>query len=146
MDGLVLVRDPAGGMLVLTQFGTPGVRVMDPQPPALVMGGFRGVPGQAGAKGDTGTGIQLKGTYATLADLQAAHPTGAAGDAYAVGGDLYVWQPDSAAWANAGAFRGPAGDPGQIRFVGTGEPGTIIGSSPGDTYLDMATGTIYQLT
>lgn len=146
MDGLVLVRDPAGGAVVLTQRDAPAVLVRDARPTRLVLGGFRGVPGQAGDKGDTGTGIQLKGTYATLADLQTAHPTGTAGDAYAVGGDLYVWQTDSSAWANAGAFRGPDGAPGQIRFVGTGAPGTIIGASPGDTYLDMSTGTIYQLT
>lgn len=146
MDGLVLVRDPAGGVVVLTPFGTPMVRVMDPRPPAIVAGGFRGVPGQPGAKGDAGDGIRVLGTYATLADLQAAHPSGAVGDAYSVGGDLYVWNVDTSAWANAGAFRGPAGDPGQIRFVGTGAPGTIIGASPGDTYLDMTTGTIYQLT
>jgi hypothetical protein len=109
MDGLVLVRDPAGGVVVLTPFGTPMVRVMDPRPPAIVAGGFRGVPGQPGAKGDAGDGIRVLGTYATLADLQAAHPTGAVGDAYAVGGDLYVWDGDTGAWANAGAFRGPAG-------------------------------------
>ncbi|CAM5594035.1 hypothetical protein [Rhodanobacter lindaniclasticus] len=69
-----------------------------------------------------------------------------AGDAYAVGGDLYVWDVDTSAWANAGTFRGPDGAPGQIRFTGIGAPGTIVGASPGDTYLDTITGTIYQLT
>lgn len=137
MSGLVLVRDPLGAARILTRADAPA---------RLVVGGFRGVQGEAGAKGDAGAGLALHGTYATLAALQAAHPTGAVGDAYAVGGDLYVWDADTAAWANAGAFRGPAGDPGQIRFVGTGAPGTIIGASPGDTYLDMTTGNIYTLT
>lgn len=102
----------------------------------------------SGPQGAPGIGIELKGVYAALADLQAAHPTGAIGDAYAVGGDLYVWDEDTGAWINAGAFRGPAGadgTPGQIRFTGQGAPGTIIGAQPNDTYLDTLTGTIYTL-
>lgn len=109
MSALVLVRDPAGAVRILTRAPAPAVKVSDPKPARLVVGGFRGVPGNPGAKGDTGAGIELRGTYATLADLQAAHPTGAVGDAYAVGGDLYAWDVDTSAWANAGAFRGPAG-------------------------------------
>ena len=39
-------------------------------------------------------GITLKGAYATLAVLQAAHPTGTVGDIYAAGAPqhLYIWQ------------------------------------------------------
>ena len=46
---------------------------------------------------------------------------------------------------------GPKGDTGsdgrdgQIRFTGHGLPGTIIGSSLNDTYLDLDTGNIHKL-
>ena len=40
---------------------------------------------------------------------------------------------------------GPPGKDGQIRFTGMGPPGTIVGSSPGDTYMDLATGDVYKL-
>lgn len=48
------------------------------------------VPGPAGATGPTGprglpgAGITILGLYGTIEDLQTAHPTGSAGDAYAV--------------------------------------------------------------
>ena len=43
--------------------------------------------------------------------------------------------------------RGPVG-PGDVdptTWYGEGPPGTIIGSSPGDYYTDLLTGTIYKL-
>lgn len=40
---------------------------------------------------------------------------------------------------------GPAGKDGQIRFTGYGPPSTIVGSEPGDTYMDLATGDVYKL-
>lgn len=40
---------------------------------------------------------------------------------------------------------GPKGKDGQIRFTGHGSPGTIIGASPDDTYLDLDSGNIYKL-
>lgn len=46
--------------------------------------------------------------------------------------------------------RGPRGEPGPA-FTGTawwygeGEPGTIIGSKPGDMYVDTLTGIVYRL-
>lgn len=47
---------------------------------------------------------------------------------------------------------GPQGNPGQdgkdgqIRFTGHGDPGTIIGSNPLDTYLDLDNGVVWKLT
>ena len=60
--------------------------------------GDTGEKGDTGDKGDTGeTGPQgystiIKGSYASYADLIAAHPTGTTGDAYLVDGELYVYQ------------------------------------------------------
>lgn len=49
--------------------------------------------------------------------------------------------------------QGPQGNPGQTGpsysgvgwFFGEGEPNTVIGSKPGDFYMDTSTGTIYKL-
>ena len=45
-----------------------------------------------------------------------------------------------------GDLRGADGKDGQIRFTGHGVPGTIVGANPLDTYMDLDTGNIYQLT
>lgn len=57
--------------------------------------------------GTDGTSVTILGSYNTLAELQAAHPTGSLGDAYIVSGDLYVWT--GSAWSNVGQIQGPAG-------------------------------------
>lgn len=41
---------------------------------------------------------------------------------------------------------GPKGEPGVFRFHGTGPPGVLIGSRPGDEYLDGSTGDLYYLS
>lgn len=40
---------------------------------------------------------------------------------------------------------GPPGPPGQPRWTGEGSPGVIVGSQPGDVYLDLLTGDLYTL-
>ena len=42
--------------------------------------------------GPQGYSTIIKGSYASYADLIAAHPTGTTGDAYLVNGELYVYQ------------------------------------------------------
>ena len=64
----------------------------------------------SGAKGETGTSVTILGSYNTLADLEAAHPTGNAGDSYLVAGYLYVW--NGTAWQNVGQIKGDQGDTG----------------------------------
>lgn len=63
-----------------------------------------------GTYGKDGTSVTILGSYNTLAELQAAHPTGNAGDAYMVGGDLYVW--NGSAWEDVGQIQGPQGPQG----------------------------------
>lgn len=63
-----------------------------------------------GTYGVDGTSATILGSYNTLAELQAAHPTGQLGDAYMVAGDLYVW--NGTAWENVGQIQGPKGDTG----------------------------------
>ena len=76
-----------------------------------------GPPGPQGPKGDPGDSYTVKGLYATLSALQAAHPTGSEGDAWFVGTSdsnvVYQWDVDHAAWVNVGVLKGPKGDTGE---------------------------------
>ena len=86
-------------------------------------------PGNAvmisGKDGADGTSVTILGTYQSLADLQAAHPTGNLGDGYIIGGDLYVW--DGNAWTDVGTIQGPQGATGPQGPQGTqGPAGTSV--------------------
>ena len=70
------------------------------------------VAGPTGATGPAGTSVNILGSYASLALLQAAHPTGNAGDGYMVGSSLYVWSTSSSSWVNVGNIQGPTGPAG----------------------------------
>ena len=99
--------------------------------------GPQGEPGPAGPKGDPGadgTSFKVLGRYETLAELEAAHPTGTEGDAYAVGSAdsnaIYLWDTDKNAWISVGSLQGPQGpqgEPGPAGEIGPrgpqGEPG-----------------------
>ena len=93
-----------------------------------------GPPGPQGPKGDSGDSYTVKGLYSTLSALQAAHPTGSAGDAWFVGTSennvVYQWDVDQSAWVNVGVLKGPKGDKGNTGPQGPkgpkgdkGEPG-----------------------
>ena len=79
----------------------------------------------SGRDGEDGSSVTILGSYNTLAELQAAHPTGNAGDGYIVGNDLYVW--NGTAWEDVGAIRGPQGPAGA-----DGEDGSQIWTATSD--------------
>lgn len=66
--------------------------------------------------GADGTSFTVLGRYDTLDALQAAHPAGSEGDAWAVGSaednDIYLWNVDTQAWQNIGSLQGPPGPEG----------------------------------
>jgi len=68
--------------------------------------GLPGPQGPQGATGPQGQSFKVLGSYANLAALQAAHPTGNPGDAYAVGAagsqTVYIWDPATSSWVNIG--------------------------------------------
>lgn len=87
--------------------------------------------------------LKILGQYDTLALLKAAHPTGKAGDAWAIGTeepyDVHIWDVDANDWKSIGQLQGaagpqgPQGDAGRgirtiARTAGDGSPGTT------DTY------------
>lgn len=74
--------------------------------------GIQGPIGPQGPKGNDGTGVTILGSYSTLEELEAAHPTGNAGDSYLVAGDLYVWSVTTSSWLNVGSIEGPQGPQG----------------------------------
>ena len=84
-----------------------------PQGPQGVAGpegpqGPTGPEGPQGIQGETGAGLEILDRYATLAELQAAHPTGNPGDAYMVGDHLYIWSVSTSAWIDAGTLSSPS--------------------------------------
>ncbi len=61
--------------------------------------------------------LSVLGLYATLEELESAHPAGVAGDAYAVGTAtdnlIYIWDVISASWQSIGSLKGPQGERGE---------------------------------
>lgn len=100
--------------------------------------GDTGPKGDPGEKGADGSNYTIKGLYATLSALQAAHPTGSAGDAWFVGtadsNMVYQWDVDKSAWVSVGALKGPKGDKGDKGETGAagadGAPGAKGDTGP----------------
>ena len=84
------------------------------------------VKGAKGQNGQDGKSFTVKGTYNTMADLIAAHPTGTAGDAYMVAGDLVVWDVDTSSWQDVGRIQGPSGLDGLWLAIENDDDGTSM--------------------
>ena len=82
-----------------------------------------GSPGATGPQGPAGTGVTIKGSVPTSANLP---PTGnTTGDAYITEDTGHLWTWDSAKWVDAGLIQGPAGaegPPGPTGPAGTQGP------------------------
>ena len=72
--------------------------------------GPTGSTGPTGPTGPIGAGLNILGSFNTYAALVAAYPTGSIGDAYLIGGDLWVWS--GTQWLNTGNILGPTGPTG----------------------------------
>lgn len=79
--------------------------------------GPKGDPGRKGDRGETGPGLNVKGTKNSTSDLP---KIGKAGDAYMIGGDLYVWSETT--WTNVGRIKGEKGDQGVQGPIGPKGP------------------------
>ena len=100
--------------------------------------GPAGPQGPRGLTGADGKSFKVIALYATLYDLQVAHPTGTAGDAYGVGSaannTIYIWDTDKGEWTDIGALQGPQGIQGPIGATGAqgpkGEKGDVGVAGP----------------
>lgn len=97
--------------------------------------GPQGPEGPQGPKGDTGTGLDILGTYASLGELQDAVQSPSQGDMYNVGTiapyTIYMWDTTdgAGAWESQGQLQGPRGEQGP-----QGDPGPQgIQGPQGDT-------------
>lgn len=120
---------PAGDAGLIGPTGPTGEGMIGPTGPTGAIGpigltGLTGLAGPTGATGPTGapgidgvdgidgadgTSVTILGSYATIDELIAAHPTGNVGDSYLIEDSLYVWSNTENEWVNVGVIRGPAG-------------------------------------
>ncbi len=102
-----------------------------PQGPVGATGptGPQGPQGEKGEPGKDGASFSILGRYDDLEALEAAHPAGEKGDAWAVGSveenEIFVWS--DAGWESIGSMQGPPGEQGPMGPQGpqgaTGEMG-----------------------
>lgn len=119
------IRGPQGIQGIQGQTGPQGKT--GAQGPQGIQGiqGPQGIPGKDGADGKS---FAILALYATLYELQVAHPSGSAGDAYAVGtttsNEVYIWNVETESWQNVGSIQGPQGPQGEQGVAGPqGEQG-----------------------
>lgn len=125
---------------------TYGDNSTSPSSAALLTGntGPSGPQGPAGEDGTDGTGVTIVGSRDSEAQLPT---TGNAGDAYLVGGYLYVWS--SGSWSNVGLIRGPQGVPGPagadgeprytwVKYASSASGDDISDDPEGKSYIGLA--------
>ena len=88
-----------------------GEGIVDFKPQSRIEALLKRILDEGAMRGD---GVRIKGYYDTVAELEAAHPTGSAGDAYLVGNPshIYIWLVDDAEWHDGGAFTAVPGPEG----------------------------------
>lgn len=88
--------------------------------------GPQGIQGEPGPQGPAGTGINLKGSVPTEADLPSTGNTNGDGWITEDTGDLWIWDDATGTWINAGPIIGPAGPPGPPADLSNVFGGTCI--------------------
>ena len=73
------------------------------------------VVAEKGDKGEQGTGVTILGKLNSEAELP---PTGEAGQAYLINGELFVWSETTSSWVNVGNIKGEKGDKGDRGLTG----------------------------
>lgn len=89
--------------------------------------GICGIVGPTGPRGLPGTGINIRGSFNSLEELQKRYPKGKMGDTYFINGELYYWNEDSMSYESAGHIGGPTGPKGEKGDQGIQGPQGIQG-------------------
>ena len=90
--------------------------------------GVVGPQGVQGVTGPQGSGVNILGSYSTLALLETDTPVGNIGDGYLIQGDLYIWSDLNQEWVDSGPIIGPTGPTGSTGPSGpTGADSTVTG-------------------
>lgn len=115
-DSGVQARGPQGAHGTPGEKGEKGDKGDPGEPGADGRDGKDGTNGVDGKDGADGASFTIRARYDTLEALLQAHPTGTAGEAYAVGtaenNTIYNWSAEFASWQDLGQLKGPQGDPG----------------------------------
>lgn len=137
----------AGSSASITNAGTSSAAVFNFTIPRGDKGD-QGIQGEQGPAGQDGTSFVVLGLFATLSDLQTAHPTGSAGDAYAIGtssdNTIYIWDTDTLQWSDIGKLQGPQGEqgnPGDPGSAATITIGTVTTGNAGSNVSIINSGT-----
>ena len=108
-SGTISIGEVKSGLIAeVTNTGTSNDAIFN----FVLPKGDKGDPGEPGEKGADGTGVNILGTYESEEILKENHPTGNIGDAYMIGGSLYVWSVNDNTWINVGNIKGEKGDKG----------------------------------
>ena len=108
-------------------------------PTTVNIKGPQGIQGPEGPTGPQGSGLEILDLYATLADLQSDHPSGTAGDCYAVGSSssntLYIWSDSQSDWVEIGPLKVSMGSAtctysGPNKTIDAGDTNTVTFSLP----------------
>jgi len=89
--------------------------------------GIQGLKGDKGDKGDKGEGLNLAGSFNSLAELQLAYPNGNGTNSYLIGADVYIW--NGTEWINGGRIQGERGTDGISAYQqaqSSGYTGTLL--------------------
>lgn len=115
-DSSVQAQGPQGAAGAPGEKGEKGEKGDKGEPGADGRDGKDGINGSNGKDGADGTSFTIRARYDTLEAFLQAHPTGTAGEAYAVGSaennTIYNWSDEFASWQDLGQLKGPQGDPG----------------------------------
>jgi hypothetical protein len=116
VQGVQGVKGDQGDQGIQGIQGVPGPIGLTGNTGAPGPSGVQGIQGIPGPQGNPGTGILLKGTVATSADLPTTGNT--AGDCYIAQDTNDCWAWDGTKWNNVGPIQGPQGNPGVAGPVG----------------------------
>lgn len=124
-----MLVDPQGDVWEVASIGEGTVHTAASS--ALNIRGPQGETGPAGADGQDGTGVNIKGAVESSGQLP---PDGEPGDAYVTSdtGNLWVWDEESSAFVDTGAqVKGPKGDQGEPGAAATVSVGTTMTGEAG---------------